>query len=71
MRSNATVGPPIDLLIYEKDSFNLRRRFCLQADDPYLLEIKTAWDSKLKEAFRDLKRYNWNDPSPVGTEEQG
>jgi putative proteasome-type protease len=65
MRSNATVGPPIDVLIYEKDSFNLKRHFTLQADDPYLIEIKTAWDEKLKESFKELKQMNWNEPPSV------
>ena len=69
MRSNATVGPPIDLLIYEKGSFSLERRFTLEADDPYLLEIKSAWDKKLKEAFKELKRMNWNEPSPIGEDD--
>jgi putative proteasome-type protease len=69
MRSNATVGPPIDVLIYEKDSFSLNRHFILQADDPYLLEIKAAWDEKLKEAFAELRRVNWNEPSPIATED--
>jgi len=69
MRSNATVGPPIDVLIYEKDSFSLGRHFTLQADDPYLLEIKAAWDEKLKEAFAELRRVNWSEPPPAAADE--
>jgi putative proteasome-type protease len=69
MRSNATVGPPIDVLIYEKDSFSLSRHFILQADDPYLLEIKSAWDEKLKEAFAELRRVNWSEPSSTAIED--
>jgi len=65
MRSNATVGPPIDVLIYEKDSYSLHRHFILQADDPYLLEIKAAWDEKIKEAFTELRRVNWSEPPPA------
>lgn len=62
MRSNATVGPPLDVMIYEKDSFSLQRHFAFDADDPYLLELKAAWDQKLKEAFSELHRYNWSEP---------
>ena len=69
MRSNATVGPPIDVLIYEKDSFKLNRHFTLQADDPYLLEIKSAWDEKIKEAFAELRRVTWNEPPPATNDE--
>jgi len=69
MRSNATVGPPIDVLIYQKDSFDLNRHFILQADDPYLLEIKAAWDEKIKEAFAELRRGNWNEPISTAIED--
>jgi putative proteasome-type protease len=61
MRSNATVGPPVEVLIYQRDSFQLGRRFCFPADDPYLAELKSIWDNKLKEAFHELHQYNWNE----------
>ncbi|MGB5438815.1 MAG: peptidase [Gammaproteobacteria bacterium] len=69
MRSNATVGPPIDVLIYPKDSFSLKRHFILQADDPYLLEIKSAWDEKIKEAFSELRWFSWNEPQHVSSDD--
>ena len=68
MRSNATVGPPIDVLIYQKDSFNLERHYILQTDDPYLLEIKAAWDEKIKEAFAELRHITRNEPPSVGAD---
>jgi putative proteasome-type protease len=69
MRSNATVGPPIDVLIYQKDSYRLQRRFSLEADDPCLLEIKAAWDEKLKQAFAELRQHTWREPPPAATDE--
>ncbi len=68
MRSNATVGPPIDVLIYQKDSFNLKRHYILQTDDPYLLEIKAAWDEKIKEAFAELRHISRNEPPSVSAD---
>jgi putative proteasome-type protease len=62
MRSNATVGPPLDVLIYEKDSLSVRRHFLFQADDPYLLELKNAWDQKIREAFSGLHSFNLEEP---------
>jgi putative proteasome-type protease len=59
MRSNATVGPPVEVLIYARDSFSLQRRFCFTADNPYLVELTSLWDNKLKEAFHELHQYNW------------
>ncbi len=70
MRSNATVGPPIDVLIYEKDSFRLNRRFSLEADDPCLLDIKAAWDEKLKQAFAELRRVTWKEPPPAAATDE-
>ncbi len=65
MRSNATVGPPLDILVYEKDSLSVRRHYMFQAEDPYLLELKAAWDQKLKEAFAELHSFNWSEPERV------
>ena len=67
MRSNATVGPPLDVLLYEKDSLNVRRHFIFQAEDPYLLELKAAWDQKIKEAFSELHSFNLNEPEREGS----
>ena len=65
MRSNATVGPPLDVLLYEKDSLSMHRHFMFQADDPYLLELKAAWDQKIKEAFSELHSFNLNEPGRI------
>jgi putative proteasome-type protease len=54
MRSNVTVGPPIELLLYKKDSFKLDHHLALQAEDAYLLELKKLWDDKIKLAFNEL-----------------
>lgn len=66
MRSNATVGPPVEVLIYRRDSFDIGRRFCFSADNPYLGELKMAWDEKIKEAFHELHRFNWSEPTQNG-----
>jgi putative proteasome-type protease len=69
MRSNATVGPPLDILIYARDSFSLQRHFIFREDDPYLLELKTVWDAKLKAAFSELHRYNWSEPPRISDDQ--
>jgi putative proteasome-type protease len=63
-RSNATVGPPVEVLIYGKDQLRLDRRFVFTANDPYLNDLKLAWDIKLQEAFTELRRYSWEPTSP-------
>lgn len=64
MRSNASVGPPIELLCYERDSFVLDRYLCLEADDPYLLEIRRQWGEKIGRAFRELPHFTWDGLPP-------
>ena len=54
MRSNVTVGPPIDLLLYETDSLEItcHRRFTDR--DPNLVQVRLQWDQALRKAVLDL-----------------
>jgi putative proteasome-type protease len=54
MRSNVTVGPPIDLLLYRKDSLTVDRYRRLDASDPDLTLIHTSWESSLRRAVQQL-----------------
>ena len=59
MRSNVTVGPPIEVLAYKTDSFLMNNRLVLEEDSDYLRELKRNWDERLKEAFRSLPPPAW------------
>lgn len=54
MRSNVSVGPPIDLLIYRRDS--LKKDFVtrLEDDDPYLQAIREGWGGAIHKAFHAI-----------------
>ena len=54
MRSNLTVGPPIEVLSYKTGSFNMQRHYRFDDDSQFLRDLKRAWDNKLKEAFHQL-----------------
>ncbi len=54
IRSNVSVGPPVELLIYRKDSFSLAEYYCFQDDDKYMLNLRRIWEDKLQEAFAQL-----------------
>jgi putative proteasome-type protease len=54
MRSNVTVGPPIDLAVYRKDELRLTRYRRLKAEDPELRAIRTQWEQSLRRAIQDL-----------------
>lgn len=54
MRSNMTVGPPVDILIYRANDFTVKRHRRLSADSPDLKEIHTYWEQSLRRAIADL-----------------
>jgi putative proteasome-type protease len=53
MRSNVSVGPPIDLLVYRRDSLHRGFSIRLEGSDPYLRSIRDAWGSALHKAFEE------------------
>lgn len=59
MKSNISVGPPINLVMYEKDSFQICHRLQLRLGDPYLAKIRKTWEILLKEAFNNLPNIDW------------
>ena len=60
MRSNLTVGPPIEVMVYEKDSFHLKQHYRFTEDSDYLRELKKSWDARLKDAFKNLPPIAWS-----------
>lgn len=64
MRSNLSVGPPIDMVMYAANSFQLRHRAQFQAGDPYLIKMRKHWEMALKEASTQMPDINWNQDSP-------
>jgi putative proteasome-type protease len=54
MRSNVTVGPPIDLLAYEVDELEITRRRRFSAGDPDLAKIGVRWEQALRQAVARL-----------------
>ena len=58
-RSNLTVGPPIDLLIYKKNSLDFGQRMTLTENDPFAKELAEAWSLGLVQALDNLPRFPW------------
>ena len=56
MRSNATVGPPVECLVYRADTFSPGSHNLLTEDDPYLLRLRHAWADSIREAFDNLPK---------------
>ncbi|MEM1111624.1 MAG: peptidase [Pseudomonadota bacterium] len=55
MRSNATVGPPIECLYYNKDSLKPQDRYYkLKENHPYLLQLRKSWETNILKVFDQL-----------------
>jgi putative proteasome-type protease len=59
MRSNLSVGPPLDLLLYRRDTYSHGLRQRLEEDDPYLQVIRREWNDILRRGVRDLPGPAW------------
>lgn len=54
MKSNVTVGPPIDLLAYETDQLSVTHQRRFMADDADLVKIAMRWQQALRVAVARL-----------------
>jgi putative proteasome-type protease len=59
MKSNISVGPPIDLVMYETNSFFIRHQLRLRIGDPYLAKIRKLWEISLRQAFERMPSVDW------------
>ncbi len=59
MRSNLSVGMPIDLVCYERDSLEIRKRRRFDEGDTYFTALSTAWSEGVRQVLRELPQLNW------------
>lgn len=63
IKSNVTVGTPIDLGVYRRDSFRAPSRRRLHSSDAYYIAVSDGWDAGLKDVFMRLPDFEWKEPS--------
>lgn len=51
IRSNLSVGLPLDLAIVERDALALRSHHLIDADNPYFAMVRARWGDALRVAF--------------------
>ena len=68
MRSNVTVGPPIDLTLYAANEFQIKRCRRFAADDPDLRTIRVHWEQALRRAIQELPAVQFECAQPAGPE---
>ncbi|WP_347985971.1 proteasome-type protease [Methylomonas sp. AM2-LC] len=59
MRSNLSVGLPIDLACYQNQSLNLDFQQHITEDDPYFSQISRRWSEGLRGVFASLPTPEW------------
>jgi putative proteasome-type protease len=59
MRSNLSVGMPIDLVCYERDSFEIKRRRRFEPGDPYFTALGAEWRDGVRAVFKQLPELPW------------
>jgi putative proteasome-type protease len=62
MRSNISVGLPIDLLVYPVDSLNATGQHRIDETDAYFRELGLRWNDGLKQAFANIPAPEWSLP---------
>ena len=61
MKSNLSVGPPLDLVVYEANRFESDKVVCIDMQNPYYRMLHSSWGQKLREVFDSLDSPVWDD----------
>jgi len=60
MRSNISVGLPIDLVVYEANALKIKLQRRILESDPYFQMIHLQWGAGLRRVFAELPGPEWN-----------
>ena len=60
LKSNLSVGLPLDLAIYEADRFESAQIVCIDERNPYFQMIRSSWGEKLRQAFESIDDPQWD-----------
>jgi len=61
MKSNLSVGPPLDLVVYEANRFETDKVVCIDTQNAYFRMLHSSWGQKLREVFDSLDDPVWDD----------
>jgi len=60
LNSNISVGLPLDLLVYEKNSLKADKLVTMDESNPYFQMIHQLWGEKLRAAFNSISEPSWS-----------
>ena len=58
LRSNLSVGLPIDMLTYETDTLKFEHTKRIGLDDPYFKMLSSEWSKALRAAFQNIEAFD-------------
>ncbi|HEY3253519.1 MAG TPA: hypothetical protein VGJ91_06205, partial [Polyangiaceae bacterium] len=62
LKSNVSVGLPIDLLVYEAGSLRCDELACIDESNPYFAMVREAWARGVQAAFDAIADPDWKSP---------
>ncbi len=65
LKSNLSVGLPIDLVVYEAGALQSDQMICIDEVNPYFAMIRESWGQRLRDAFDGIDNPVWG-PSGAG-----
>ena len=71
MRSNISVGPPVDLALLPRDALKVTHSVRLDLDTPYYSQLKETWARQLENAVRSLPKFEWELQPQLPLQPQG
>ena len=60
LKSNLSVGLPLDMVVYEVNQFQTDRVVCIDEHNPYFKMLHDNWGLKLREVFDSIEDPLWN-----------
>ena len=60
LKSNLSVGLPLDMVIYEANQFHTDKVVCIDENNPYFKMLHGSWGQKLREVFDSIEDPMWN-----------
>ncbi len=59
LKSNLSVGLPLDLVVYEANRFETDKVVCIDENNPYFQMMHNSWGQKLREVFDSIEDPMW------------
>ena len=60
LKSNLSVGLPLDLVVYEADTFQTDKVVCIDENNPYFKMLHNTWGQRLREVFDSIEEPMWH-----------